>query len=147
MTKLDCETVCVAAMAMADGYASELSADQIESHLSQCADCRQEVRQLRELTALLDDQKRRQQTENLWKRIEQRLPKALPAKRSSQARYPFVLLGLLLLGYRLIEMVPDRHLGFLIKIVPILLVITAFCYLRENPFKINAELRLEGDTR
>jgi hypothetical protein len=147
MTKPDCKTVCVAAMAMADGYVSELSADQIEKHLAQCADCRQEVQQLRELTALLDNHQRQLRTENLWNRIEQCLPNALPAKRSSQARYPFVLLGLLLLGYRLVEMVPDRHLGFLIKVVPILLVIAAFCYLRENPFKINAELRLEGEAR
>ncbi|CAN5768081.1 hypothetical protein BH20ACI3_BH20ACI3_22280 [soil metagenome] len=41
-------------------------------------------------------------------------------------------------------MIPDRHLGLLFKLVPILLVIAAFSYLRENPFKINFELTLEG---
>jgi hypothetical protein len=51
---------------------------------------------------------------------------------------------LLLLGYRLVEMIPDRHLGLLFKLVPILLVIAAFSYLRENPFKINSQLTLEG---
>jgi hypothetical protein len=42
-------------------------------------------------------------------------------------------------------MVPDRDFGFLFKLLPVLLVIAAFSYLRENPFKINTELRLEGE--
>jgi len=55
-----------------------------------------------------------------------------------------VILGLLLLGYCLLEIVPNRHLGLLFKLVPILLVIAAFSYLRENPFRINTQLTLEG---
>jgi hypothetical protein len=56
-----------------------------------------------------------------------------------------VFLGVLLLGYRLAEMIPDRDFGLVFKLVPVLLVIAAFSYLRENPFKINTELRLEGE--
>jgi hypothetical protein len=53
------------------------------------------------------------------------------------------MLGLLLLGYKLIEMIPDRDFGLLFKLVPILLTVVVFGYLKENPFKINPELRGE----
>lgn len=145
MTKLDCEIVCMAAMAAEDGYVSELSAEQIEAHLAGCSDCRREIWQMRELTSLLDGQKRRRRTENVWRKVEQRLPDASSTQSTPQAWYPFLLLGVLLLGYRLVEMIPDRHLGFLFKLVPVILVIAAFSYVRENPFKINSELRLEGE--
>lgn len=144
MTRLDCENVCRAAMTMEDGYVSDLTADQIEAHLADCSDCRGEVRELRMLANLLDVQKRRQRTENIWGRVEQHLPAALPSPRTSRIGSAFVILGLLLLGYRLLEIVPDRHLGLLFKFVPILLVIAVFSYLRENPFKINTQLTLEG---
>ena len=145
MTKLDCEIVCMAAMAIEDGYVSELSAEQIETHLADCSDCRREIGQMRELTSLLDAQKRRQRTENVWQEVEQRLPDASSTQSTPQAWYPFILLGVLLLGYRLVEIIPDRDLGVFFKVVPILFVIAAFSYVRENPFKINSELRLEGE--
>jgi anti-sigma factor RsiW len=147
MTKLNCEVVCMAAMAMADGYVSELSADQIEAHLAGCPNCHREVGQLRALASLLDAQERRPRTENVWKRVESRLPQASPTQSTSEAWHPLMLLGVLLLGYRLVEMIPDRHFGFLFKLLPVLLVIAAFSYLRVNPFKIDSELRLEGVTR
>ncbi|MFN2511929.1 MAG: hypothetical protein ABR568_10865 [Pyrinomonadaceae bacterium] len=145
MTKLDCEIVCMAAMAMGDGYVSELSADQIEAHLAVCSECRHEIGQLRALASMLDGQNRRQRSEDVWRKVEQRLPDASPTQSTSQAWYLFVPLGVLLVGYRLVEMIPDREFGLLFKLVPVLLVIAAFSYLRENPFKINSELRLEGE--
>ncbi|MEP6913790.1 MAG: hypothetical protein ABI923_13600 [bacterium] len=145
MTKLDCESVCMASMAIADGYQPESSSDQIEVHLASCSDCRREVEQLRALSSLLDAQERRQPTENVWQRVERRLPDASPAQSNSQAWHPFMLLSALLLGYRIVEMIPDRDFGFIFKLVPVLFVIAAFSYLRENPFKINSELRLEGE--
>jgi hypothetical protein len=42
-------------------------------------------------------------------------------------------------------MIPDRDFGLLFKIMPILLVVAFFGYLKVNPFKINTELRLEGE--
>lgn len=145
MTTQDCEIVCMAAMAMEDGYVSELSADQIEAHLAGCSDCRREIGQLRALAGLLDGQKRRQRAENVWRKVEQRLPDTSSTQITNQAWYLFVPLGVLLLGYRLVELIPERELGLLFKLVPILLAIAAFSYVRENPFKINSELRLEGE--
>src|SRR6266851_4871248 len=145
MSKLKCESVCMAAMSIADGYQSELSSDQIEAHLADCSACRHEVGQLRLLSSLLDAQERRRRTENVWKQVERRLPDAATARSISKAWRPFVLLGALLLGYRIVEMLPDRDLGFLFKLVPVVFVIAAFSYLKENPFKIDSELRLEGE--
>lgn len=145
MSELNCASVSMAAMAIADGYQPELSAEQIETHLASCAHCRRERGQLRELSSLLDSQERRLGTENLWERIEPRLPAAPPAQSASTVLPSFTFLGALLLGYRLIELIPDRNFSFLFKIVPVLLVIAAFSYLKENPFKINSELRLEGE--
>ena len=132
-------------MAMADGYVSELSSDQIETHLARCADCRREVGQLRALSSLLDAQERRPRTESVWRMVERRLPDASPAQRTSRAWHPFMLLGMLLLGYRIVEMIPDRDFGFVFKLVPVVFVIAAFSYLKENPFRIDSELRLEGE--
>ncbi|MEP7273659.1 MAG: zf-HC2 domain-containing protein [Acidobacteriota bacterium] len=146
MTEPNCENVCMVVMAIADGNSSELSTEHIEAHLASCSDCRREVEQLRALTGLLDSQQRRERMESVWPRVEQQLlADAVRARPASHTWYPLVLLGLLLLGYRIVEMVPDRDFGLLFKLVPILFVIAAFGYLRENPFKVNSDLRLEGE--
>ena len=84
MTRTDCENACMAAMAIDEGSVSELSADQIEAHLATCSDCRREVEQLRTLSNLLDGQKRRERTENIWDNVEQHLPDALPIRTESR---------------------------------------------------------------
>ena len=145
MTKVDCESVCRSAMANDDGYVSDLSPDQIEAHLAGCSDCRSEVQQLRALATLLDGHTRRQRTEDLWQQVEQRLPDARFSRNASQVSRAFAILGLLLLGYRLVQLIPDYHFGVVFKLVPILFVVAAFTYLRENPFKINSQLTIEGN--
>lgn len=146
MSELNCKSVSMAAMAIADGYQPGLSSEQIGAHLASCAVCRREIEQLQELSSLLDTQERRLMTENVWRTIEPRLPVAQPAQRTSNFLPLFMSLGALLLGYRLLELIPDRDFSFLFKFVPVLLVIAAFGYLRENPFSINSELSLEGES-
>jgi len=147
MVDSDCENICMAAMAIADGYQPELSAERIEAHLADCSDCRREISQLQALSSLFATQQRLRRTEDVWNRIERELPDASASRSTARASYSFMVLGVLLLGYRLIELIPDRHFGFLFKLVPVLVVIAAFAYLRENPFKIDSDLRLEGVTR
>ena len=121
--------------------------EQIEAHLADCADCRREVAAASgALSSLLDTQERQQRTENVWKRIEHRLPDA------SSCPEHFSVLGIHLCfsvcycsATDSSRCIPDRDFGFLFKLVPVLFVIAAFSYLRENPFKINSELRLEGE--
>lgn len=144
MSELNCESVCMAVMAMADGYRCALSSDQIRAHLEHCRDCREEVAKLQGLSRLLDSQERRQQVANTWTSIEARLP-APPTRSASAHRLPLATLGGLLLAYRLIEMLPDRNLDWLFRLLPVILVVVAFGYLKENPFKVNPELRFEGE--
>jgi predicted anti-sigma-YlaC factor YlaD len=145
MTEINCESVSMAAMAIADGYESALSADEIKAHIENCSDCRQEITEVQALSSLLDAQKRQQQVANTWTSIEARLPTVPTEQRASTHWRPLMILGVLLLGYRLVEMLPNRDLAWLFKLVPVIFVVAAFMYLRENPFKINAELRFEGE--
>jgi len=147
MTELNCENVCLAVMATMDGTRSPLPAEIIENHLLSCPGCRAEVKELKELAGLLAAQERRQHAADVWPTISERLAGLAdsgPHKAGAAAR-AFVILGVLLLSYKFAEMIPDADLGLLFKLVPVLLVIAVFSYLKENPFKINASLRLEGE--
>ena len=143
--EVTCEIVCVAAMARADGAQTPLSPAEIEAHLSHCADCRRETEQLETLSGLLNSHQRSLHAEELWAAIEERLPAPAAPRVRFAASATFILLALSLVAYRLFEMVPDQNPGWPFKIVPVLAAVAAFVYLRENPFKINAELRLEGE--
>ena len=155
MTELNCENVCLSAMALLDGHQAPLSPESIESHLAQCQNCREEVAQLGALTELLSAQKRRDYTEDVWPAIRPAINQELgadlagaaarPSGRASSTTLPFVFLGVLLLSFKLAEMLPQADLGLIFKLVPVLLVLAVFGYLKENPFRINASLRLEGE--
>jgi anti-sigma factor RsiW len=150
MSELNCEDVGLATMALSDGAASSISAEAVENHLAQCRGCREEVAQQRALTALLNAQKRRNHTEDIWAVISPAIidDAAGPAVRSRKkaaTTFAFVFLGVLLLSFRLAELLPKTDPGLLIKFAPLLLVAAVFAYLKENPFKVNASLRLEGE--
>ena len=91
--------------------------------------------------------RRREFSPDLWPSISERLgpSAAAPTTATAQNWQPFLLLGLLLVIFKLVEMIPERDLGLMFKLVPLLFVIAVFGYLKENPFKINLELKLEGD--
>lgn len=144
MTETNCENVRIASMARADGSESLLSPAEVEAHLATCADCRQEVREMGTLIAVLDSAKRKGRNEQVWPLIEPHLD----AAASQNGRFdwrPFLVLYFLLGGYRVILMVGEEH-GFWFKLIPVALVIAAFGYVKENPFKINSDLRLKGVT-
>jgi hypothetical protein len=144
MTKPTCKNVLIAAMGMTDGYQAEMSQDRIAIHLANCPDCRRELDQLSAIATLLDSQARQPRVEHIWTGIEARLIVASVTHNASTPGNPFILLGVLLLCYKLFEMIPERNFGLLFKLMPILLMLAFFGYLKVNPFKINPELRLEG---
>lgn len=138
MTDEICEKARVYAMALADGHSPELNVGEIETHLAGCDDCRADVERIRAVMRLLDAQKRRELPVNLWERIERRLEETRPP--SWPRRHGFLIATLLLLGYKVIELAAAPNLGLVFKIVPVLIAVAAFAYLKENPFKINMEL-------
>ena len=137
MKEKNCENTLMAKMAEIDGEETIVSARQINLHLATCENCRQEVEQMLAADNLLRRQVRREQDADLWSAIE----KQMGAKPVSQIGWkPFALLGVLLVAYKLLEMLPRQDFGLAFKLVPLVFIVALFVFLKENPFKINAEL-------
>ena len=142
MKNMNCEDILIQKSALIDGEKAELSDEQIAEHLADCETCRQQIQQLETTIVLLKRQKRREQDADLWSAIEKQIS-AESAAVSPLKWQPFVLVGVLLVIYKLLEMLPERDPGWALRIVPFILVAVLFGFLKENPFKINSELILE----
>lgn len=142
MNKINCENILIQKLALLDGEKAELSEEQIAEHLAGCENCRQEIGQMQNTIFALNKQKRREQDANLWLPIKRRI--SAKSETASETNWqPFILLGVLLVVYKLLEMLPERDFGWTLKIVPFVLIVALFGFLKENPFKINTELILE----
>lgn len=139
MKEIACEEVLMAKMAEADGEAAELSPEDLEQHLSACKTCRAEVARMQELHSILQRSSRADVAADLWPAVNERL--AQPDMRISWQ--PFVVAIVLLLAYKLLEMVPEKDPGMLIKVAPLVIFGALMIFLKENPFKINSDLVLE----
>lgn len=143
MFEESCESVCLAMMATLDGREAGLSHEKIERHLADCARCREEVEQLRAINGRLAAQERREHIADVWPVVRAQIN--VHEQRKTTSSTWLLVLGSLLLGYWLLEMIPQLDLGMIFKVVPVLIAIAIFFYVKENPFKINAQLRLEGE--
>lgn len=137
MQKLSCEDVLRAQMAAADGEEPGLAEELLAAHVAGCANCHHELEQLQALDQMLLGHTMSEPRVDLWPAIENRI-----AKRAL-AWQPFALIGLLLVVYKLLEMLPARDPGMAIKLVPLVIVVLLFVLIKENPFRINTELVLE----
>lgn len=134
MKELSCEDVLRAQMAAADGEEPALSKELVATHVAGCANCQQ----LQALDQVLTGHTLREQHVDLWPAIENRITKRVVDWQ------PFVVIGLLLVIIKLLEMLPARDLGVALKLVPLVIVALLFVLIKENPFKINTELVMEG---
>ena len=139
MKDLNCEKVLIAMMAAADGESAELSPGEMKAHLSACEGCRDEAVRMQQLSDIFQQATRRESTIDLWPAIDNRLVQQSP--RSGWQVYAFV--GVLLLGYKLFEMLPEADPGWAIRLAPLIIFGALLLVLKENPFKINTELVLE----
>lgn len=142
MNKINCENAMLAMMAVMDGEEPLFSVEQTTAHLAQCKNCQQESEQMQNTVNLLNKQKRFEQDADLWSSIEKRIG-AQTENASLIGWKMFFLLGVFLVAYKLLEMIPERDFGLLFKFVPLIFVVALFGFLKENPFKINTELGLE----
>jgi len=124
-------------MAAADGEEPGFSKDLLAAHVAGCANCHHELDQLQALDQMLAGHTLSEPRVDLWPAIENRI-----AKRAIRWQ-PFALIGLLLVIYKLLEMLPARDPGMAIKLVPLVIVVLLFVLIKENPFRINTELVLE----
>ncbi len=136
----DCEQILMQKMALLDGERAELSAVEIDAHLAACANCRREIALMEKTGALLTHQRRQIPDADLWTAVRERID----AETAAGVRWqPFALLGVFLVVYKLVEMIPERDFGWALRLAPFVLIAAVFLLLRENPFKVNTELILE----
>ena len=140
MKKLSCDDVLMAQMAVADGEEPGFSKEQLVAHIGACANCHHELKQSQALDLVLAGHTLSETRIDLWPAIETRIAKD---SRSSIGWKPFALVGLLLLIYKLLEMLPAEDPGMAFKLVPLVIVALLFVLIRENPFRINTELVME----
>ena len=143
MNTMKCEDAMLTMLALLDGEETEeVSSEQAAAHLNGCENCRREIAQMRDTVNLFKGRQRREQDADLWFEIEQRLD--AQTSTAPQVKWqPFLILVAGLIIYKLLEMLPEREFGLSLKLVPLILVIALFVFLKENPFKINTELALE----
>ena len=127
MQELTCEDVLMAA------DSSEFSA-----HIAACAHCQHELKQLQALDQLLAGHTLSESHVDLWPAIESRIN-----KRAAFHWRAFALIGVLLVAWKVLEMVPARDFGMAFKLVPLVIVVLLFVFIKENPFRINTELVME----
>lgn len=140
MNELDCERVLMAKMAELDGEKPEIFGERVNLHIEQCGDCRREIEQMQYLDHVLQGQERRLPNVDLWPAVE----KHIGPRTASQIGWgPFALIAVLLVAYKLFEMLPERDPGMAFKIVPLVVLTALFIMISENPFKIDPELILE----
>jgi predicted anti-sigma-YlaC factor YlaD len=144
MSHIDCESVCVAAMALADGEESSFGAEEIELHLLKCEACRGEIEQMSATSQLLNSQKRLTKPANVWPIVSERLHATNESTRRFRWRV-LLLFAIPLFGYKLFILILNAAPSLWAKLVPVILMIAIFTYLKVNPFKINAELTLKGE--
>ena len=140
MKELSCEDVLMAQMAAADGEEPAFAKELLTAHVAGCTNCLHELEQSQALDQVLAGHTLSEPRVDLWPAIENRIAKravSVPAWQS------FALIGLLLVIYKLLEMLPARDPGMAIKLVPLAIVVLLFVLIKENPFRINTELVLE----
>ena len=138
MNQPGCEEMQRAAMAMEEGQVPEIPGPLVREHLNQCAACRDAAAAMSSTLATLARQTRRRHPADLWPAIQRNV-----APRP--AAWPYVVLAVLLAVYELIELVSDRQWSIAIQIIPVLIAFGLFRIVKQSPFQIATELRLEGE--
>ena len=144
MTDINCESIRIAEMALADGEEPPLSLNELETHLRNCDHCRAETEPLRAINEMLSSQKRLRLEASIWPLVNERLEATAGTARPFSWRV-LLLFGIPLFGYKFLLLILQTAPNLWSKLVPLILVIAVFSYLKTNPFKINCELTLRGE--
>jgi predicted anti-sigma-YlaC factor YlaD len=142
-----CEKVQLAAMAALDGETPPLPDQEIREHLAACAACRAEVKQLQQALAPLNRQKPCVFTKDLWPGVEAALRKQTAPAQPRREASVFAVLGLFLLACKILGVLPELGGNWLPKVLPLVAALVLFGILKQNPFHITGNLKLEGDLR
>src|SRR5262245_45723600 len=103
MKELSCEDVLMALMAEAEGEEPAFSKEHLAAHMAGCSNCQRELKQLQALDHVLANHTVSEPQVDLWPAIENRIAKPTSSLLGWQ---PFALIGVLLVIYKLLEMLP-----------------------------------------
>jgi hypothetical protein len=140
----ECEETILSLMAIYDGESPFISKKQAARHVIGCEQCQMEIKRQEAAANMLLGQKRRADAVSLWPEIEKRISNKAISKPIMSRNF-FLLLGAILIIYKLLEMIPAQDMDYLFKFIPVVLIAALFYCFKENPFKINTELKLEGE--
>jgi predicted anti-sigma-YlaC factor YlaD len=147
MSKMDCETIRQADMALADGETASLNAEHVQMHLAECLECRRTVAELRTLNSALDAQSRRVEPVDFWPRIQSRLAAPAAETKSSSMAGMIAMLVMTLLLVRGMVLTTAHPLEWVVRLVALFFVLGWFFLLRENPFAVHPHLVEGKETR
>lgn len=136
MKSLSCEEALIILMAEADGEAVEHSHD-ATIHVGQCESCQSELSGIRDVDSRMVLMSRAAREADLWPAIE-----TLVIKKQI-SWLPFIALAASLIAYKCADFLIENDPGFVFKLIPVAVVALIFFLIKENPFRINAELSLE----
>ena len=132
---MSCEEWRLAAMALADGEMPPVSRAEIEAHMGTCDGCRRAIEELQELARMWEGQRRPDYHVDVWPAIHDRLGRP--------KRHWLPTLIVLLVLFRLADLLMDTSLTLWVQVVPVLMGAAAFAALRQNPFRIQTDLALK----
>ena len=136
---MNCEDFLIQKFALLDGEKTDLPEAEIDAHLKLCENCRREIEQIQSVGLLLQRQTRNAPAADLWAMVEKRI--GAQSEPVFEIKWqPFAVVGTLLVIYKLLEMIPERDFGWVLKLVPFVVALALFGFLKENPFKINTAL-------
>lgn len=139
MGVLSCQDVLIAKMAEADGEVSE-DLQKAALHFEQCDKCRAEFSQMQAVDASFTRHARLEHEADLWPVIESRLANAGSRK---WGWLPFAGLGVVLVAYKLFELLPEQGPSLAFHLVPVAIVVILFLLIKENPFRVETDLTFE----
>ena len=139
MSEISCEDALIAKMAEADGEVSE-DLQKAALHFDQCDKCRAEFSQLQAVDASFIMHARLEHQADLLPVIESRLANAGSRKAGW---LPFAGLGVVLVGYKLFELLPEQGPSLAFHLVPVVIAVILFLLIKVNPFRVDTELTFE----
>ena len=136
---MNCEDFLIQKFALLDGEKTDIPAEKINAHFAVCENCRREIEQMQSAVLMLEKQDRSEPSADLWAAVEKQIGAESKAG-FTLGWQPFAVVGALLAAIKLLEMIPERDFGWILKLAPFVVVVVMFGFLKENPFKINTEL-------
>jgi|GEM_PF-528181 len=140
-----CLRVRMAAMAMADGEQPDMPRAEIDAHLAACPSCRSEIAAQVAVATRFGGVLRMSPDEDLWPGAMSVLDAGVGGRRSRTDPRPALLAAVALALYKIAELAPEQEPLPIIRLAPLLIAAALFLYLRNNPFRIEPGLLLEGE--